>query len=191
MRLFSPLYARAMQWARHRYAKYWLAVVSFTEASCFIVPPDVMLMPMTLAQPAKAWSLALLTTVSSVLGGLVGYLIGVLAFNLVEPLLVSMNYMPAYHHAEQWFAQWGFWAILMAGFTPIPFKVFTIASGATGMAIVPFLLGSFLGRGARFFMVAGLMKWGGTQLESRLHRWVDVIGWGTLVLLLVGYLIYS
>ena len=99
MRLFSGLYARVMIWARHKYATYWLALVSFTESSCFLVPPDVMLAPMTLARPERAWFLAMLTTVTSVLGGLLGYFIGLFAFNMAEPLLISLGYMDAYIHA--------------------------------------------------------------------------------------------
>ncbi|WP_414683362.1 YqaA family protein, partial [Methylophaga sp. UBA5088] len=95
MRLFSGLYARVMIWARHKYATYWLALVSFTESSCFLVPPDVMLAPMTLARPERAWFLAMLTTVTSVLGGLLGYFIGLFAFNMAEPLLISLGYMDA------------------------------------------------------------------------------------------------
>ncbi|WP_417512257.1 YqaA family protein [Methylophaga sp.] len=190
MRLFSGLYARVMIWARHKYATYWLALVSFTESSCFLVPPDVMLAPMTLARPERAWFLAMLTTVTSVLGGLLGYFIGLFAFNIAEPLLISLGYMDAYIHAAEWFDQWGIWAIFLAGFTPIPFKIFTIAAGAANMALIPFLLGSFVGRGMRFFLVAGLMRWGGPELESKLHLWVDRLGWFTVLGLVIGYFIF-
>ncbi|HEC58503.1 hypothetical protein LCGC14_1569940 [marine sediment metagenome] len=191
MNLFSKLYVAVLQWSRHKYAVYWLALVSFTESSCFLIPPDVMLAPMTLAKPEKAWFYASLTTITSVLGGLLGYVIGMTAIQYVEPWLVSLGYIDAYHLAEQWFAQWGFWAILLAGFTPIPYKIFTIASGAAGMALVPFIIGSVIGRGMRFFLVAGLMQWGGTRLESTLHIWIDRMGWATLILLITGYLIFA
>tara|TARA_R110002050_G_scaffold57423_3_gene129077 strand:+ start:214985 stop:215560 length:576 start_codon:yes stop_codon:yes gene_type:complete len=191
MSFFSKLYDRVMQWSRHKYAAYWLALVSFTESSCFLIPPDVMLAPMTLAKPEKAWFYAGLTTITSVLGGLLGYIIGMTAFQLVEPWLVSLGYMDAYHLAEQWFAQWGFWAILLAGFTPIPYKVFTIASGAAGMALAPFIIGSLIGRGTRFFLVAGLMRWGGADLEAKLRTWIDRIGWAMVFFLVTGYLIFA
>tara|TARA_R110002049_G_scaffold295400_2_gene482770 strand:+ start:681 stop:1256 length:576 start_codon:yes stop_codon:yes gene_type:complete len=190
MGLFSNLYARVMQWSRHKYAVYWLGLVSFTESSCFLVPPDVMLAPMTLAKPEKAWFYASLTTVTSVLGGLLGYVIGMTAFQAIEPWLVSLGYIDAYHLAEQWFAQWGFWAIFLAGFTPIPYKIFTIASGVAGMALLPFIIGSTIGRGMRFFLVAGLMRWGGASLEATLATWVDRIGWAMVILLVAGYLIF-
>ena len=191
MRIFSGMYARAMQWARHQYAVYWLALVSFTEASCFIVPPDAMLMPMSLAKPEKAWSYSFLATAMSTLGGLLGYAIGLFAFHMAEPYLQSMGYMHAYDIAQHWFDKWGVWAIFLAGFTPIPFKVFTIAAGATSMPLIPFIIGAFVGRGARFFLVAGLMKWGGPRLEQQLHHWIDRIGWATVFLVVVGYLIFA
>ncbi len=191
MTLFSKLYDQVMQWSRHKYAVYWLALVSFTESSCFLIPPDVMLAPMTLAKPHKAWFYAGLTTVSSVLGGLLGYVIGMTAFQLIEPWLVTLGYIDAYHLAEQWFAQWGFWAIFLAGFTPIPYKIFTIASGVAGMALIPFIIGSLIGRGMRFFLVAGLMRWGGEGLEAVLRTWIDRIGWAMVILLITGYLIFA
>jgi membrane protein YqaA with SNARE-associated domain len=191
MSLFSKLYDQVLQWSRHKYAVYWLALVSFTESSCFLIPPDVMLAPMTLAKPEKAWFYAGLTTVSSVLGGLLGYVIGMTAFQFIEPWFISLGYIDSYHLAEQWFAQWGFWAIFLAGFTPIPYKVFTIASGVAGMALVPFIVGSAIGRGMRFFLVAGLMRWGGVRLEAVLRTWIDRIGWAVVILLITGYLIFA
>lgn len=191
MKLFSSLYAKSMQWARHKYATYWLALVSFTESSFFLIPPDVMLAPMSLAKPDKAWFYALVTTVASVLGGLLGYLIGSFAFELIEPYIHSMGYWHKFELAQQWFTDYGFWAILLAGFTPIPYKVFTIASGVAGMLLLPFILGSLIGRGGRFFLVASLMYWGGAALEQRLHKMVDVLGWLTVVLVVVGYLLFK
>lgn len=188
--MFSALYNKVMQWAKHRYATFWLALVSFTESSFFIIPPDVMLAPMALAKPAKAWFYAAVTTITSVLGGLFGYLIGLYAFQAVEPWLLDLGYMPAYEKAQAWFGEWGFWAIFMAGFTPIPYKVFTIAAGAAAMALIPFTLGSLVGRGLRFFLVAGLMYWGGEALEQQLSRWVDRLGWATVIIAVVVYFVW-
>src|SRR5690554_6832242 len=168
MKLFSGLYFKVMQWARHKYATYWLALVSFTESSFFLVPPDVMLAPMSLARPDKAWFYAGLTTAMSVLGGLLGYLIGVFALQIVEPWIIQFGYVDAYQTAQQWFDDYGFWAIFLAGFTPVPYKIFTIAAGAVGMLLLPFILGSIVGRGLRFYLVAGLMKWGGPAFEQKL-----------------------
>jgi len=182
MRLFSPLYARAMQWARHRHAPVYLGTMSFAESSFFPVPPDVMLAPMCLAQPERAWRFALLTTITSVAGGLAGYAIGYFAFESLAPWLQTTKYWASYQTAVQWFSDYGFWAVFIAGFSPIPYKVFTIAAGALSMALLPFTLASIIGRGARFYLVAGLMKWGGERMEAALHRYVDRIGWATVAL---------
>jgi membrane protein YqaA with SNARE-associated domain len=182
MRLFSPLYHRVMQWARHRHAPAYLMGMSFAESSFFPVPPDVMLAPMTLANPARATWYATLTTVASVLGGLFGYLIGLYAFDLVEPLLQGAGYYPKYEQAQAWFAEWGFWAVFLAGFSPIPYKVFTITAGVISMALLPFLAASLIGRGARFFLVAFLMAWGGERMEKMLRLYIDRIGWAVLLL---------
>lgn len=189
MRLFSPLYARAMRWARHPHAPWYLGGLSFAESSFFPVPPDVMLAPMSLASPSRAWRFAALTTVTSVLGGILGYLIGLFAFDLIEPWLVASHYHEKYLLATDWFDRWGFWAILLAGFSPIPYKIFTITAGVVGMVFVPFVVASAVGRGARFFLVAGLMAWGGKPMEDRLHRWVDGLGWATVLLVVVAYVI--
>jgi membrane protein YqaA with SNARE-associated domain len=191
MRLFSPLYSRAMQWSRHRHAPWYLGVVSFTESSFFPIPPDVMLAPMSLAQPSRAWWFALLTTLASVAGGLFGYAIGYFTFDTIEPWLRTTQYWASYLVAVDWFERWGFWAVFVAGFSPIPYKVFTIAAGALSMALLPFTLASLIGRGVRFFLVTGLMKWGGARMEATLHRYIDRLGWATVARVVVGVRVYS
>ncbi len=191
IRPFSPLYARVMRWARHPHAPGYLAALSFAESSFFPVPPDVMLAPMVLARPERAWRLAALTTLASVLGGVLGYLIGMLAFEAIEPLLHGAGYWEGYQAVREWFARWGVYALFIAGFSPIPYKLFTIAAGVVSMAFVPFLIASAVGRGARFFLVAGLIASGGEALEQRLQAWVDWLGWAVVALALVGYLVFS
>ncbi len=190
MGLFSKLYDKVMAWSRHKYASYYLALVSFTESFCFVIPPDIMLAPMTLAKPEKAWFYAAITTASSVLGAIAGYILGMYAFQAIEPLLVSAGYHEAYLTVQSGFAKWGFWAMFIAGFTPIPFKLFTIAAGATAMAFTPFLLGSAISRGLRYFLEAGLMWWGGERFERHLRQWIDRIGWITLLVLVIAYFIF-
>ena len=190
MKIFSPLYARAMRWARHPHAPWYLGGLSFAESSFFPIPPDVMLAPMSLAQPRRAVWFATLTTLASVLGGMFGYLIGVFAFELVQPWLEQGRYAATFTLAKQWFDEWGFLAIFAAGFSPIPYKVFTITAGVVSMAFLPFLLASFIGRGLRFYLVALLMSWGGEAMEQRLHRWVDWLGWLTVAALLIIFIIY-
>ncbi len=187
MQLFSALYTRTMRWSRHPQAPWYLGGLSFAESSFFPIPPDVMLAPMSLAQPQRAWRYAAITTLASVLGGLLGYLIGVFAFEAVEPYLHSAGYWDHYLEARRWFDTWGFWAVFVAGFSPIPYKVFTITAGAISMALMPFLLASCIGRGARFFMVAGLMAWGGERAERLLHEYIDRLGWLVVVLAVIGY----
>ncbi len=185
MKLFSPIYDRVIVWSRHRHAPRYLAALSFSESSFFPIPPDVMLAPMVLASPQKAWSLALLTTVASVIGGVLGYLIGLFSFELIEPLLRDAGYYPKYLLAKQWFDEWGFWAVFLAGFSPIPYKVFTITAGVISMAFLPFVVASAIGRGARFFLVAGLLSWGGEAMENTLRKYIDIIGWVTVVLVVI------
>jgi len=190
MRIFSPLYRRVMVWSRHRRAPWMLGGLSFAESSFFPIPPDVMLAPMCLANPRRALWFALLTTLTSVAGGLFGYFIGLYAFDAIEPWLRDSRYWEAYKTAVAWFGEWGFWAVFVAGFSPIPYKVFTIAAGALSMALLPFTIASLIGRGARFFLVAALMAWGGVRMEEALHRYVDRLGWATVALVAVGAVIY-
>jgi membrane protein YqaA with SNARE-associated domain len=190
MKLFAPLYERAMQWARHRHAPWYLGGMSFAESSFFPIPPDVMLAPMALARPEKAWLYAWITTLASVAGGVFGYFIGLLAFDAIEPWLQTSRYWGAYQTATQWFDEWGVVAVFIAGFSPIPYKVFTIAAGALSMALLPFTLASVVGRGARFFLVAGLMRWGGARMEAQLRQHIDRLGWATVALVAVGAAAY-
>lgn len=187
MKLFSHLYERVMTWSKQPNAPWYLGLLSFAESSFFPIPPDVMLAPMCLANPSKAWPFALLTTITSLLGGILGYIIGATAFDLIMPYLqANEHYWQAFQKAEAWFKDWGVWAIFIAGFSPIPYKVFTIAAGALAMPLLPFAIASFVGRGARFFMVAGLMKWGGAAMEAKLKQYVDRIGWATIGFIVVA-----
>ncbi|MCD6664591.1 MAG: DedA family protein [Hydrogenophaga sp.] len=190
MKLFAPLYERAMQWARHRHAPWYLGGMSFAESSFFPIPPDVMLAPMALARPEKAWLYAWITTLASVAGGVFGYFIGLLAFDAIEPWLQTSRYWGAYQTATQWFDEWGVVAVFIAGFSPIPYKVFTIAAGALSMALLPFTLASVIGRGARFFLVAGLMRWGGARMEAQIRQHIDRLGWATVALVALGAAAY-
>lgn len=176
-----------MQWSRHRHAERYLAGLSFSESSFFPIPPDVMLAPMSLAKPDHAWRFATITTLASVFGGLLGYLIGMFAIEAIEPLLHDFGYHDKFLQAKNWFDEWGFWAIFIAGFSPIPYKVFTITAGVISMALLPFVIASFIGRGARFYLVAGLMAWGGEKMEKKLHQYVDILGWLTVLALVAAF----
>lgn len=180
-----------MRWVMHRHAQWYLVGLSFAESSFFPVPPDVMLAPMALADNRRAWRLAAMTTVASVLGGILGYLIGYFAFGAIEPWIQELGYGERYQQAVAWFDHWGVWTIFIAGFSPIPYKVFTIAGGAASMAFAPFVLASLVGRGARFFLVAGLMVWGGARMEQTLRCYVDRLGWALVVLIVIGIVLWS
>ena len=183
MRLFTRLYDLSLKWATHRYASYYLGGLSFAESSFFPVPPDVMLAPMTLAKPDKGLGYALLTTIASVLGGLFGYLVGYFAYELREPMIVQFGYLERFQMARQWFEEWGFWVVFIAGFSPIPYKIFTIAAGTLSLFLPIFLIASLIGRGSRFFLVAGLIIWGGESFEHKLRQYVEWLGWFTVALL--------
>jgi len=188
--LFGPLYDWTLRCAAHRHAPWFLGGLSFAESSFFPIPPDVMLAPMVLARPERAWRLAAITTVASVVGGLAGYFIGVFALEAVAPLLADAGYADAYETARSWFAAWGFWVMVLAGFSPIPYKVFTIAAGAMVVPLIPFVIASALGRGVRFLLVALLVAWGGPRVEPWVRRYIDRIGWSVVILCALAALIY-
>ena len=182
MRLFGPLYERVLGWARHPHAERYLGGLSFAESSFFPIPPDVMLAPMCLAERTKAWRFASVTTISSLLGGIAGYGIGYFLFESIEPWLHEMGYWPAYLEGMSWFDAWGVWAVFVAGFSPIPYKIFTISAGVAVLNFPGFVIASLVGRGARFFLVAGLVVAGGERIEVLLPKYVERIGWATVVL---------
>jgi len=183
MKIFSRLYQLALTWAKYPRATRYLAALSFAESSFFPIPPDVMLAPMVLAQRERAWVLATITTIWSVLGGIAGYLIGMFLFNVAAtPLIQFYDAEEAFEVARAQFQSHGVWIVFLAGFTPIPYKLFTISAGLASMSLLPFVAASLIGRGARFFLVAGLIYAGGERLESQLRHYADAIGWSVLVL---------
>lgn len=192
MKLFEPIYSAILRWSKHKHAERYLAGVSFAESSFFPIPVDVMLAPMVLARRDRAWRLAFITTIMSVLGGLFGYIIGAYFFEAYgDQLLTLLNAHDTFEVIKQKFIEHGTLIILLAGFTPLPYKVFTIASGAVGIALLPFLLLSMVGRGARFFLVAGLIKLGGDRFEETIHKHVERLGWATLLIIAIGIGVYS
>jgi membrane protein YqaA with SNARE-associated domain len=182
MKLFGPLYDRVLQWSRHPHAERYLGAMSFAESSFFPIPVDVMLAPMCLADRSKWVRFATIATVFSVLGGLAGYAIGWGMFEAIEPWLSESHYWDAYLTARQWFDDYGVWVVFVAGFSPIPFKVFTIAAGVAALNLPAFFIGSLIGRAARFFLVAGIVKFGGDRFEQTLRKYVEGIGWAVVVL---------
>ncbi|NOR52024.1 MAG: DedA family protein [Gammaproteobacteria bacterium] len=191
MKLFSALYDRVLHWAKHPHAERYLATLSFAESSFFPIPPDVMMIPMVLSRPEKGWWLASLTTLFSVLGGIAGYFIGLWGFELVEPIIHQAGYGARFERVVEWFGEWGIWVVFIAGFSPIPYKLFTISAGMLQMMFIPFIIASFIGRGGRFYLVAGLIRWGGEGMEQKLRHYIDRIGWTVVALIVIGIMIYQ
>ncbi len=188
MKIFSVLYEWTLKWAEHKFASRILALLSFAESVFFPIPPDVLLAPMVLAKREKAWYYAGLTTIASVVGGIVGYFLGAYLFEpLIAPAIDSMGYTERFDVAVGWFNEWGVWVVFIAGFSPIPYKLFTVSAGFLNMLFVPFLIASAVGRGTRFFLVAGLIRWGGEPFEKKLKQWVDILGWAFVVLIIIAY----
>lgn len=190
--MFTRCYNSIKLLAAHRAAPYFLFGLSFIESSFFIIPPDVLLIPMVLATPKFAWRYAALTTVGSVLGGILGYFIGMFFFDSIGiPFLEKLHYLYLYEQVINWYNVWGAYSILIAGFSPIPYKLFTIASGALHFSLPIFILFSLLGRGARFFLVAYLSKKGQVFVDNYLEQYIERIGWISVILLsLCGFLYY-
>ena len=190
MKLFAHLYDRVLLWSRHRHAARFLVVNSFVESVFWPIPPDVMLAPMCLAKPEKAWHYALLASLASALGGLAGYLLGFWLFDVaVTPMIEAFGYQSQLAMIQVWFARWDFWVVFLAGFSPIPYKLFTVTAGMMHMAVVPFMIASIISRSARFFLVAALMKWGGAGMEQKLRQYIDLIGWLCVVAAIVAYFV--
>jgi membrane protein YqaA with SNARE-associated domain len=167
-------------------------LVGFSESVFFPIPPDVMLAPMALSTPKKAWYLAGLTTLASAIGGAVGYALGYWLYEPVAlPFVEAMHYQDKMQHIQHWFSEYGVWIVFVAGFSPIPYKVFTVSAGLMQMAFFPFFVASVIGRGSRFFLVAGLMYWGGEKMRDKLREIVDLLGWGVVILIAIGVLLYK
>ena len=193
MRLFKPLYDRMLEWAKHRHAVRILGALSFAESSFFPIPPDVMLAPMCLADRTKAWHYAFITTMASLAGGIAGYFIGYFLFASIEPWLQTTHYWDAYLQGREWFASYGIWAVFIAGFSPVPYKIFTITAGVAALNLPGFIFASLIGRGARFYLVASMIVAGGETMEKMLPRYIERIGWGivAIAVVIIGYLTLS
>ena len=175
--LFTRSYDAIMLWAKSKHAVSILSTVSFIESFIFPIPPDLLLIPMGISSPKKAYYFSMLTTIFSVLGGVIGYLVGVYLSDL---FLSSLGWIFDENSVEittAWMTEWGVMVVLISGFSPIPYKIFTIASGVTGLAFIPFLIASFLGRGMRFFLIGFVISKGGDNLEKKLRKYSEVIGW--------------
>ena len=188
--MFDSLYIRIKTLAQSPRAEASLAAVAFAESSFFPVPPDVLLAPMALAHPGRAWRFALVATVASVLGGMLGYGIGAILYDLLGQWLVNLyGYGAKMEALKQTYAQWGWLVILVKGVTPIPYKLVTITSGLLGYNFPLFVVLSALTRGARFFLVAGALNWFGEPLREAMERNFATVLGGFAALVVVGFVI--
>lgn len=184
--MLRQTYDRTMRLAEHPHALGWLALVAFIESSVFPIPPDVMMIPMIIARPSRAWQIAGVALVASVAGGLLGYAIGAFAYEGIgEPILAAMGNGAAMEDFNARFNDFGFWAVLTAGITPFPYKVITIMSGWTGMPLGTFIATSILARSIRFFAVAGLLRAFGAPARSFIEQRLGLV-FTVFVLLLIG-----
>lgn len=186
--MLRSLYNRTVQLADHPRAVWYLALVAFVESSVFPIPPDVLLLPMILARPERAWFYAGVALVASVLGGLLGYFIGAVLFEqLGQPILLALGKGEAMAEFGTRFNDMGFWAVLAAGITPFPYKVITIMSGATAMPLGTFLVASVIARGLRFFLIAGLLFVYGERIREFVERRLGLMFTLGLILLIGGF----
>ena len=187
MQLLARLADRVLSWARMPQAPVLLCAVSFAESVFFPIAVDVMLVPMCVARPRRTWRFATLTLVFSVAGGLAGLMLGYLAIDAVLPWIEELGWGEEYYIVQDWYQRWGYWALVIAAFTPLPYKIFAISAGGLNMDAGTFLAASFVGRGMRFFLVAALAAWLGPKALAAI-RYSDVIGWALvgLVALTIG-----
>ena len=187
--MIKNLYNKTMALAGHPQAIFLLGAVSFIEASFFPIPPDVMLIPMVLMNPSRAWLFALVATAFSVLGGIFGYIIGTFSYeHIAEPLLYSLGKEAEMINFFNKYNEIGFWAVITAGISPIPYKVVTIMSGATNLNFAVFLGASLASRGLRFFVVAGLLHFYGHAIRDFIERYLNWVFMLFVILLIAGFI---
>lgn len=199
MKVFGPLYDKALTWAAHPRAPTYLTVLSFFEAIIFPVMPEVMLAPMCVAQPRRGWTFASLSLAGSIAGALVGYALGHYAFEFLKPLFAALGMLGGIESGialvQEKMAQspWAvFTFLVLGGFMPIPMKVFTWASGIVGVPLPQYVLSMLIGRGKRVYLLAGMIRFGGARAAEGLRRWIEPLGWiaMALVAVLVGWLVW-
>lgn len=188
--MLHGLYRRVLALSASPRAPFWLALVSFAESSVFPIPPDALLVPMCLARPARALRLALLCTAASVLGGILGYVIGAFLWEQAAlPLFRFYHYEAAAAAFVERFREWGLWIILIKGMTPIPYKIVTIASGAAGYPFWAFVAASVVTRGARFFLVALLLRRYGDSVRDFIERRLTLVTTASAVAVVAGFVL--
>ncbi|RME68006.1 MAG: DedA family protein [Alphaproteobacteria bacterium] len=188
--MLRRLYRWTLSLAGHPQAERWLALVSCLESSVFPIPPDVMLMPMCLARPKRAWRYAFICTGASLAGALIGYMIGLFLFEAIgQPVLQFYGYEQAFASFQSRFNDYGVLAVLVFGLTPLPFKVITLASGVAALPLLPFLLASLVARALRFYAVAALLWRYGAPMKLFIERYFNMLATLFTLLLVGGFLV--
>lgn len=186
--MMRKIYDWMMRMAGSEKAPHALFWVSFIESSFFPIPPDVMLVPMVLAQRLKAWWFASIATLGSVLGGAAGYAIGYFFFEaLGKPILQFYGKADSFDQFAQWFNEWGVWILIIKGMTPFPYKVLTITAGVTAMPFLEFMVASVVARAMRFYLVAGLLYWFGEPIRDFIEKRLSLVTTVFVVLLVAGF----
>ncbi len=195
MALISKFYTQIVKWAGHRHAPYYLTGICIAESAVLPFPPEILLTPMTIANPRSSVRFAFLATLGSVIGAMVGYFIGDFAYELlVQPMIEYFGLTSHFNEVEMLFQEHGIWIIFVAALIPLPFKICTITAGMTEMAIFPFLLAAFLGRGLRFNLVAMLSRFGGKIIEEKIVKFLDKIElflFGVVILAVITYFFWG
>ncbi len=191
MRPFHSIYNKILDYSSSRFAILWLSAISFLESIILPVPlQDLLLASMSLRNRSKAFYFAAICTIASVLGALLGYYIGVQAENHILPILINLNYESKFETAQMYFQTYGIYIILIAGFSPIPYKVFTIAAGMMSMSLLPFVVFSLIARGARYFLISFLVRKFGKIADAWLNKYIDWLGY-TLIIAIALFLWYE
>lgn len=187
--MLRRFYDRVLALSASPNAPWWLAAISFAEASFFPIPPDILLIPMALSRPRRAWMLAAICTLASVAGGAFGYLIGYALFvEIAQPILAAYGYGGKFAAFQESFAEYGLEIILLKGLLPIPYKIITIACGAAAFSFPQFMAASLLTRGARFFLVAGLIRVFGDPVRDFIERRLGLVTVGVAAGIIGGFL---
>jgi len=190
MRLLRKTYDWILHWSTTKYALPALAILSFAESSFFPIPPDVLLIAMAVAVPMKAFRYAAVCSVASVLGGMFGYFLGWQFMDLVgTPIVEFYHFQEKFAKIGSWYEEYNAWAVGAAGFTPLPYKVFTLAAGAFEINFPVFVLASLVSRSARFFIVAGLIYKFGAPIKVFIEKYFNLLSIVFLVLLIAGFVL--
>ena len=188
--MIRRMYDWVLSWAAHPYGATVLFLLAFAESSFFPIPPDVLLIALALGHTVGAFRFALICSVGSVLGGVGGYLIGWQLMDLVgQPILEFYQAQDTFAEVQRRFLEYGGWAVAIAGFTPIPYKVFTIASGAAQLSLPTFVIASILSRSARFFLVSGLIYYFGPTIKSFIDTYFNLLTIVFTILVLLGFIV--